>query len=336
MPTTTVVCCHEFGDPVKVLRVEPWELRPPGPGEVLVQMLAAPINPADLNVIEGRYGKRPSLPAALGNEGVGEVLQLGPDVQTLAVGQWVRPEPGVGSWQQQLVVAADRLTPLPDGLSVEQAATLCVNPATAWRMLHDVVALEPGDWVVQNAATSGVGRAVIQIARVLGLNLVSVVRRPEAVEELVRALGAGQILLTEEVNLPRQIEQLTGGVRPRLALNGVGGPSALNLARTLAPGGVHVTYGAMSRAPFTIPAALLIFNDLRFVGFWVTAWYERADPGQVDAMLQRLAALYANGTLTTHIEARYPLHQAGEALAHVLRPERRGKVLLTMEPNPGS
>lgn len=324
----TVVCCHEFGPPLEVLRVERWDLPSPGPGEVLVRMKAAPVNPADINVIEGRYGKLPALPAPVGNEGVGEVVALGEGVDALRVGQAVRPVPGVGCWREALVAPASELTPLPDGLAVEQAATLCVNPATAWRMLHDFVELRPGDWVVQNAGTSAVGRAVVEIARSLKLRTVSTVRREEAVADL-RALG-GDVVVTEPLNLGRAIEGLTGGPRPRLALNGVGGVSALELAKALAPGGTHVTYGAMSRSPFTLPAGMLIFSDLRFVGFWVTAWYERATREQTDAMLGDLARLVGAKKLGVTIEARYPLAEARAAVAHALREGRWGKILLEM------
>jgi trans-2-enoyl-CoA reductase len=324
--TVTVVCCRQWGDPAEVLRVEGWELGEPGPGQVLVEMRAAPVNPADINVIEGRYGKQPLLPATIGNEGVGEVVQLGPGVTGFAPGQWVRPVPGVGSWQEALIARPADLTPLPSGLTVEQAATLCVNPATAWRMLHDFVALAPGDWVVQNAGTSAVGRAVIELCRHLGHRTASVVRREEAIDEL-RALG-GDVVVTEAVHLGREIERLTGGPRPRLALNGVGGPSALNLVKALAPGATVVTYGAMGKAPLSLPGGLLIFNNLRAVGFWVTAWYERADPEATAAMLEELGRLLQQGALTVNIEARYPLAEAPAAVAHARREGRRGKVLL--------
>jgi trans-2-enoyl-CoA reductase len=330
--TVNVACCHEWGEPGSVLRVEPWTIAEPGPGQVLVEMIAAPVNPADINVIEGRYGKRPPLPAAIGNEGVGEVVQLGPGVESdprgLEKGQWVRPVPGVGSWREALIAEPGQLTPLPrEGLIPEQAATLCVNPPTAWRMLHDFVELRPGDWVVQNAATSAVGRAVIQIAAHLGLRTINLVRREEAVAEL-QALGADAVLVEGNAKLGPEVEELTGGARPRLALNGVGGQSAQELAKVLAPGGTHVTYGAMAKVPFSLPAGLLIFNDLRFVGFWVTAWYERASPDEIATMLETLADLLRDGVLTVKIEARYPLTRAREAVAHALREGRRGKILL--------
>jgi trans-2-enoyl-CoA reductase len=327
--TVQVACCHEWGDPLEVLRVEHRELGGLGANQVMVRMIAAPVNPADINVLEGRYGKRPALPALIGNEGVGEVERVGIDVKGLTAGQWVRPVPGVGTWREALVTEPGRLTPLPGELEPEQAATLCVNPATAWRMLHDLVPLQSGDWVVQNAATSAVGRAVIQIAHHLGLRTVNLVRRAEAVETL-QALGADVVLVEDSIKLGRRIEELTEGHRPKLALNGVGGTSALELAKALEPGGTHVTYGAMGRAPLTLPAGLLIFNDLRFCGFWITAWYEHARPDETTAMLDALAGLFRQGVLTVNIEARYPLERARDAVAHSLREGRRGKILLEL------
>ena len=217
----TVVRCHQWGPPAEVLRVEQQALAEVGPDQALVRMHAAPVNPADINVIEGRYGFKPALPAHCGNEGAGRVVAVGRGVRGLAPGQRVRPVPGVGTWRQALVADAAQLTPLPEELTDEQAAVISVNPATAWRMLHDFERLEPGDWVLQNAGTSAVGKYVIQLCGQLGLRTVSVVRRESAVDEL-RALGADAVL-TEQVKLSREIKQLTGGAGARLALNGVGG-----------------------------------------------------------------------------------------------------------------
>jgi trans-2-enoyl-CoA reductase len=325
-PRVTAVRCHEFGDPAEVLRVEQVPLPEVGPGQVRVQMRAAPVNPADINVIQGRYGSLPELPATCGNEGAGVVQQVGPGVTDVAPGQHVRPEPGVGCWCQELVTGAERLIRLPGGLTDEQAAVISVNAATAYRMLRDFVELSPGQWVLQNAATSAVGRYVIQLCRRWGLRSASLVRRQEAVAEL-EALGADLVLL-EGTRLARELPQLTGGQRPRLALNAVGGHSAANLAGALAPGGTLVTYGAMGLKPLTVPNGPLIFGELRLRGFWVTAWYRRSTRAQADAMFAELAPLYADGTLDTFVEARYALQQAPRAVAHARQEGRRGKVLL--------
>lgn len=322
----TAVRCHAWGDPAEVLRVEQVELPPLEPNQVLVQMKAAPVNPADINVIQGKYGFLPRLPAVCGNEGVGVVQEMGSAVKGLELGQQVRPVPGVGSWCEMLVADGERLTPLPPGLTHEQAAVISVNAATAWRMLHDFVELRPGDWVMQNAATSAVGKYIIQLASHLGLRTINVVRRPEAVEEL-EALG-GDVVLTEEVKLSKELKGL--GVRPALALNAVSGPSAVNLATCLASRGTLVTYGAMSLKPLRIPNGLLIFRELRLEGFWVTAWYGRATPEQIQDMFLRLVPLFAGGTLGTFIQQRYPLKDAREAVEHALRGGRQGKILLEM------
>ena len=322
------VICRQFGSPEDVLEVIREDPGEPGPGQARVRMLAAPVNPADINVIQGKYGFLPPLPAHCGNEGVGEVEALGPDVEGLKVGARVRPVPGVGTWRQALVAPVAELTPLPEGMRTEHAAMLTVNPGTAFRLLHDFVAMEPGEWVLQNAGTSAVGRHVVQLCRVLGLRSLSVVRREEARQEL-RELGADEVL-TEEESAHKRIRQVCGERAPRLALNGVGGRSALNLALALANRGTLVTYGAMGMEPVRVPNGPLIFRELRLAGFWVTAWYGRATAAQTAAMLQRLADLFAAGDLSVNIEARYPLEQALEAVAHATREGRRGKILLEM------
>ena len=316
-----------FGSNPPALSLEEISPLAPGAGEVLVRMLAAPVNPADLNVIEGTYGELPSLPCTIGNEGVGVVEQVGASVHGLSVGQTVLPL-SFGTWAEKMVVPAEALIVLPDGLDPLQAAMLAVNPATAWRMLHDFALLEPGDWIVQNAANSGVGRAVIQLAKALGLRTLNVVRRVELVEELEKI--GGDVVVTEETNLRDQVQALCGGKNPKLALNAVGGASALNLANALAAGSPLVTYGAMGRQPLKIPNSLLIFKNLSFHGFWLRRWKETASPADVRETYQKLSAYLLARVLHTPVHKTFPLSQALEAVAEAAREKRSGKVLLRM------
>jgi len=290
-------------------------------------MLAAPINPADINVIEGKYGDLPPLPATIGNEGVGRVVRLGSGVDNVQTGQWVLPM-GFGTWTQEMIVPAGQIVALPGGLDPFQAAMLTVNPATAWRMLHDFVELAPGDWIVQNAANSGVGRSVIQLARTLGWRTLNVVRRPELVEEL-KAAG-GDVVVTEEVDLRKEVKALTGGAKPRLALNAVGGKSALNIANSLANGGAMVTFGAMSKQSLNLPNGLLIFQNMHFHGFWLKRWREKAAREVLEATYSQLAGHLAAGTLHTPVHAVFPLGKIQDALAEAARESRGGKVLLDL------
>ncbi len=300
----------------------------PAPDEVVVRMLAAPINPADLNVIEGTYGELPPLPATIGNEGCGEILALGAGVENLRVGQKVLPL-AFGTWSSELVLPAKNAIPLPDDIDIRQAAMLAVNPATAWRLLHDFATLKPGDWIVQNAANSGVGRAVIQLARHLGFRTLNIVRRPELIDELL-ALG-GDVLVTEETDLRREARQLCGGSLPKLALNAVGGASALNIANALAPGSPHITIGAMARQPLKIPNGLLIFQNLAFRGFWLRRWRGTAPIADIRSTYAALAVLLHRGILHFPIQQILPLSGVADALAVAVRGARSGKILLDLQ-----
>lgn len=317
-----------FGEKPPALRVEEIPTPAPAPGEVVVRMHSAPINPADLNVIDGTYGELPALPATIGNEGCGEILALGPGVENLRIGQKVLPL-AFGTWSQELVLSAKNAIPLPDEIDIYQAAMLAVNPATAWRLLHDFVALQPGDWIVQNAANSGVGRAVIQLARHLGLRTLNVVRRTELLPELL-TLGA-DIVVTEETDLRREARQLCRGALPRLGLNSVGGSSALNIANALAPGSPHITFGAMARQPLKIPNGLLIFQNLALRGFWLRRWKETAPAAEIQSTYTTLADLLHSGIIQMPVQKVFPLSELSAALVAASQDKRSGKILLDLQ-----
>ena len=313
------------GNPADVLRVVEQDWASPAANEVVVQMRAAPLNPADINSIEGKYPVRPPLPATPGMEGAGVVVELGANVRNLAIGNLVILPHNLGTWREACAVRADKLVAVPDGIEPAQAAMLKVNPITAWRMLHDFVKLEHGDWLIQNVANSGAGRAVTAIAKELGWKTVNVVRRAELIDEL-RSEGADVVVVDGE-SLRDEVKAQTGGAPIRLALNAAGGENAIRCAGCLAAGAVMVTYGAMSLKPLTIPNGMLIFKNLWFTGFWITKWYEASTPEQRSEMWSALFDLAKRGLLHTPIEARYSLDQAGEALEHAMRNRRGGKVI---------
>ena len=313
------------GNPADVLRVveQPWPT--PAADEVVVQMRAAPLNPADLNAIEGKYPVRPPLPATPGMEGAGVVVEMGSSARGVAVGDQVILPHNFGTWREACAIKAEKLVVAPPEIDVVQAAMLKVNPITAWRMLHDFIPLARGDWFIQNAANSAAGRAAIQIARELGYRSVNVVRRADVVDEL-RSAG-GDVVLVDGDELRDQVAEQTGGAAIRLALNAVGGDSALRLAKVLAPDGTMVTYGAMSLQPVRIPNGMLIFKNLNFTGFWVNKWYDAASPAQRADTFAPLFDMSKRGLLRTTVEAVYSLDEAKAALAHAAQPKRSGKVL---------
>jgi trans-2-enoyl-CoA reductase len=288
-------------------------------------MRAAPINPADLNQIEGKYPVRAELPATPGFEGAGIVAEVGPNVTNVAVGALVILPHNTGTWRDAVAVKAGELVVVPAGIKPVDAAMLKINPMTAWRLLHDYVDLARGDWLIQNAANSAAGRAVIQIARELGYKTVNVVRRSELVDEQ-RADG-GDVVLVDSENLRREVADAIGGAPIHLGLNAVGGESALRLANCLAAGATLVTYGAMSLQPLKIPNGLLIFKDLRFRGIWINKWYDDATPAQRMEAFQHLFEMATRGLLQTKVEKAYPLSEAKTAVAHAARGQRSGKII---------
>jgi trans-2-enoyl-CoA reductase len=326
MENVSAIVIHEHGDPTTVARHETVELTAPGAGEARVRVKFAPINPADINVLEGKYPVRPTLPGVPGVEGAGVVEALGPGAAGPAVGSTVLLPHRFGTWRAAGNVRAAELVEVPEGVPVEQAAMLRVNPATALLMLREFVPLQPGEWLLQNAANSAVGRCVIRIARHLGWRTLNVVRRPEVIEDLRRE-GADAVLVEGE-SLGQEIKAATDNAPIRLALNCVGGDSATRLAGALAPGGSIITYGAMARQPLKIPNGLLIFQDIAWRGFWVTRWFQNATPEKRFAVLAELFELIRLGVIATPIEAKYPLGQIATALTHAQQPRRDGKILL--------
>src|SRR6184192_3944188 len=322
--TINVAVYSAHGNPADVLRVEsqPWPR--PGPEEVAVELRAAQINPADLNAIEGKYPGKREVPAVPGFEGSGIVSETGRNVSKLTVGSLVLLPHDIGTWREACAVEAEQLVIVPPEVDPVQAAMLKINPLTAWRLLHGYVELKSDDWVIQNAANSAAGRAVIQIAHALGYKTVNVVRREELIEEL-RTEG-GDVVLIDGENLRDEVKEATGGAPIRLGLNAVGGESALRLMNCLAASGTLVTFGAMSLQPLKIPNGLLIFKDLRFRGIWINKWYDNATPAERMAAFNPIFDMAKRNLLLTRVEKSYPLSEAKAALEHAARAQRSGKI----------
>jgi trans-2-enoyl-CoA reductase len=317
----------ENGSPPQVIRTAPHELSDLGPHDVRVRIHYAPINPADLNVIQGNYGRKPRLPCIPGHEASGVVEAIGPEVVSLAVGDLVIPLLGAGTWTQHMTAAEHFFAKLPPGLDLAQAAMLRINPVTAWLLLREYEPLIEGDWIAQNAGNSAVGRALIQIAASQGIRTISFVRRPELIPELM-ALGATAVFLDDASGLAAARARL-GDEPVRMAANAVSGDSAIRLMDLLAPGGTLVTYGAMSLKSLKVPNGFLIFKDLHLRGLWVTRWLEHAPAGALLSVLEPLAEMLQTGQLHVPIEAIFPFTEAPRALARASESGRSGKILLT-------
>jgi len=313
----------KYGAPQEV--VELVDLPEPGApqaDEVLAAVEYAPINHSEILKITRRYPLLPSsLPAGVGNEGVARILSVGRAVTDLKPGDRVIVPPTHAAWRERVVLPAAGLFALPGDADPRQLSMLSINPPTAALLLSEFVDVQPGEWVIQNAGNSGVGRSVIAIAKSRGLRTVSVVRRPELVAEL-RGLG-GDVVLLDGPELAATVASATANAKIRLAIDGVAGESTAALTSCLAPGGSVVLYSIISGKPGVANGIDLIFRNIAIRGFWIYSPQFRSSPKILEAM-KLGARLVAEGKLHAPVAATYPLASAATALAHA---ERGGKVL---------
>lgn len=295
-------------------------------GQVLVEVIASPINPSDVLTLTGEYGMLPALPAVGGNEGVGRVAELGPETKGPDVGQTVLLPVGIGSWASHVVVDARKLVPLPNEADPRQLAMMTINPPTALLMLSEFVDLEPGDWVIQNAANSGVGSYLIQLAKIKGFRTVNVVRRESAIDG-VKALG-GDVVLVDGPDLQKRVREAVGNGKVRLAIDAVGGASTDHIGDCLAEGGTLVNYGMMSGEPCQVSPRNIVFRNVTVKGFWLAKWFENASQEQQINVFGQLTKLIATGKLQARVEAEYDVAQIKEAVAAAASGERDGKILI--------
>ncbi len=316
-----------YGVPSEVCQcIDLPDVASPGPGEVTLKVLAGPINPAELLIFEGRYASKPELPYQPGIEAVGVIEQIGEGVTSVSVGDKVISL-GRQNWVQRVNLTQEQVIKVPDSASTGQLAMLKVNPATAWLMLTDYVSLQPGDWVVQNAANSGVGHSLIQLARANGWRTLNVVRRDSLIDPL-KAAGADAVLVDDD-DLGERARDVIGQGKAPLGIDAIAGTATTRLADCLDDGGMVVNYGFLSGDACQLTPNQTVFRDISLKGFWLAKLMGGMSRETLTGMYAKLAGSIADGTLHTPIEATYDLDAISAALDHAHRESRDGKILVT-------
>jgi NADPH:quinone reductase-like Zn-dependent oxidoreductase len=321
-----------FGEPREVLQVRDLPVQEPGPGQVRVRMLASPVNPSDLMVVRGVYGRLPALPATPGFEGVGIVEQAGPGflkvLRGLRSGRRVAVLNGKGgNWQERVVVPARHLVPVPSDLPDEQVASFFVNPATALVMTRWVLRVPAGAWLLQTAAGSALGRMVAKLGRHYGFRTINVVRRRQQADELIKA-GCDAVICTADEVLEERVMTVTGGKGAEFAIDAVGGAMALAALRSLAPRGRMLVYGTLSMEPISLDPRILMGGEKLLEGFWLSEWVPRQTILTMLKLFRTTIRLMRVGILTTPTGPSYPLDDIRTAVEEAEKPGRAGKVLL--------
>jgi len=320
------IVLERYGAPVDAVRcVEAPDPGAPAPGEMLFDVLAFPINPADLSMCRGTYRLRPPLPAGIGAECVGRVTAVGTGVAQVNAGDLVinlQRE----NWTQRRRVAAEDVIPVPRDLDRLQAAMLRINPPTARLLLTDLVELRPGDWIIQNVANSAVGRFVIRLARARGVRTVNVVRREALVAE--RAPLGADVCVVDGPDLADRVKAATGGASIRLGLDAVSGQATARISTCVGERGVVCNYGSMSSEDPVMPRSKLIGEGQSLVGFILGRALAPRSPAEVRAIYGELAEQVRAGLLTAPVERIYPIEEIRAAVAHAEQGGRRGKILV--------
>ena len=321
------VLIEKYGTPWDVARcADVPDVGAPAADEVVFDVLAFPINPADIWFCRGSYRLKPPLPATPGAECVGRVTAVGASVKHVKPGDLVinlQRE----NWAQKRKVKGDDAIPLPAGIDLRQAAMVRINPPTAQLMLSDFVDLKGGDWVIQNVANSGVGNYVMQLAKQRGLRTVNLVRRESAVAATKEQ--GGDIVLVDGERLADRVKEATGGAAIRLGIDAVGGAATDRLAQCLSEGGTLVNYGMMGGEPCQVAPSSLIFRDITLRGFWLAKWFRDTSLDARRTLYGELTQLVASGALHARIHATYPVDRIQEAVAAANEGERDGKILVT-------
>ncbi|MGI9452406.1 MAG: zinc-dependent alcohol dehydrogenase family protein [Geminicoccaceae bacterium] len=315
-----------FGEPKDVTDcVDVADVGAPGDGEVVVDIDAFPINPADLLTINGGYAVKPDLPATLGAEGTGRITAIGGGVNDLEIGDQVIML-ARENWCQRRRVPAETVVKVPSDADVLQLAMLKVNPATALLMLQNYVQLESGDWLIQDAANSGVGVSLIKLAKMEGVRTVNVVRRPELIDVL-KGHGA-DVVVADGDDLAERVAAAVENQPIKLAIDAVGGAQVTRLADCLAEGGTVVNYGLLSGEPCQIRGDQTVFKGITLTGFWLQKMLTSMARSEAEALYQNLGARVLSGDLHIEVEATYPIDEIKDAVDHAGRSGRGGKILV--------
>ncbi|MGW2655256.1 zinc-dependent alcohol dehydrogenase family protein [Streptomyces sp. NPDC001478] len=255
--TTRAVLFHSTGEP-DVLTVEEVPLPAPGPGEVLVRVEALGLNRAEALFRAGTYFYQPTLPASRnGYEAAGTVEAVGAGVDGVAAGDLVIATPAGelsvhGLYAERLVVPAAQVIPVPEGVDAVRAAAVWTTYSTAYGALLEKAGLRPGDHVLITGASSGVGTAALQVARLIGAVPIATTRGAGKKRGLLDA-GAAHVVTTDDEDVVKEVARITGGRGAAVVLDAVGGPDFARLGEAVAPGGTLVVYGWLDGRPTVMP-----------------------------------------------------------------------------------
>lgn len=318
---------YEFGNPHEVLRIENKTITPPQGQEILVRMLARPINPSDLIPIWGKYAHRITLPTVPGYEGVGIVEDVGPLISSKLIGQRVLPLRGEGTWQEMVKTQADFAVAIPSTMDHFTAAQMYINPITAFVTCTEVLKLQSNDVLVVNACGSAIGHIYAQFAELLGFQLIAVTRSHQHTDELQR-LGARFVIDTSKMPLHETIMALTNGRGADAAIDSIGGEAGNQLAYCVKPGGKFLAIGLLSGIQVNW-TNIVREAKVQAMMFHLRHWQRQTPIEKWQQTMQQLVNMVHTDSLKMmQVQDHFPLVNIHQAIAAV-EATNKGKIFLT-------
>jgi NADPH:quinone reductase len=322
------IIVDEFGPPERLCVAEvPWPM--PGPGEVLVQTHAAPVNYVDLLVVGGTYQFLPPRPFVPGKGPAGVVTALGPEVSGLRVGDRVLAMAEAGGYAEAVAVGAEQCYRLPARMSFVEAASLSLVYDTAWFALRERARLEPSETVLVLGASGGVGQAAVQLARAMGARVLAGISRPERAAAVAAAADAAIDLSRADLrdSLREQVYAVTDGQGADIILDPLGGAVFDAAIRALAWRGRLVVIGFAAGGIPTVKTNYLLLKNIEISGLQVSD-YRKRRPAQMAECFAEIFAFYEASKIIPAPATVFPLERAGEALAALRDRRIDGRVVL--------
>jgi NADPH:quinone reductase-like Zn-dependent oxidoreductase len=326
-----IVRFHQTGGP-EVLKVEQVDVPPPGPGEVRIAVKALGLNRAEAMFRSGHYLEEPNFPARLGYEAAGTVEAIGEGVQGLKIGDAVSTVPAFslnqyGVYGDMATVPAFAVARHPASLSWVEAAAVWMQYATAYGALIEIAELKAGDTLLIPAASSSVGIASIQIARMVGATPVALTRS-SAKRKALLDLGAAHVIATEEQDLVAETKKLTGGKGSRVVFDPVGGPTVARLTAAMAARGILILYGALSTEPTPLPLMDVLGKSLTVRGYLL--FEITGDRKRLENAKRFIGDGLSAGKFKPIVAKTFPLDQIVEAHRYLESNQQVGKIVVTV------
>jgi NADPH:quinone reductase len=319
------ILCSRFGGPDDLELAELPDPQP-GAGEAVVAVKAAALNFFDTLIIAGKYQMKPAFPFSPAAEFAGVVERIGTGVTAFRPGDRVAASMGYGAARQRVVIAADRLARVPNGVDIDHAAGLIITYGTTLHALKDRARLKPGETLAVLGASGGVGLAAVELGKLMGAHVIACASSAEKLA-LAQQHGAEATINYAQEDLRDALRRATGGKGPDVIYDPVGGPYSEPALRAIGWEGRFLVVGFAAGDIPKLPLNLVLLKNCDVRGVFWGAWSDR-EPAAHRANVAQLMQWCADGKLAVHVHAVYPLAQTADALKAIANRSVMGKVIL--------